>query len=154
VVAKSGVAVALMHMRGTPEDMQQRCQYRDVVREVADELRDSMRIARDAGVREDRIVVDPGFGFSKTLEQSFELLRRLAELKCLGAPIMVGTSRKSMIRRTVGDDPLALVLGTAATLVVAVQAGARLLRVHDVKEAVLVAKVCEAVMKRDEQVTR
>ena len=145
VAAKGGVGLVLMHMRGTPEDMQQRCQYRDVAREVCDELRESMRAALDAGVREDRIAVDPGFGFAKTREQNLELLRRLSELRRLGRPIMVGTSRKSMIRRTLGEDPLALLMGTAATLVMALQAGARLLRVHDVKEAVLVARMWEAI---------
>ena len=144
-VAERGVAVALMHMRGTPQEMQQRCQYQDVVREVCEELRQSVQTALDAGVREERIVVDPGFGFAKTLDQNFELLRRLAELRSLGRPIMVGTSRKSMIRRTLGDDPLALRIGTAATLAIAIQAGARLVRVHDVKEGVLVSKLCEAV---------
>ena len=145
VVAKAGVAVVLMHMRGGPEDMQKRCRYRDVVRDVCDELRGGIRTALDAGVREDRIVVDPGFGFAKTCEQNLELLRRLAELQCLGRPIMVGTSRKSMIRRTLGADPVALLMGTAATLVVAIQAGARLLRCMYVREAVLVARMCEAV---------
>jgi dihydropteroate synthase len=146
VVAKAGVAVVLMHMRGTPQDMQQRCQYQDVVREVCEELRRSVNVALEAGVREDRIVVDPGFGFAKTVEQSFELLRRLNELRSLGRPIMVGTSRKSMIRRVLGDDPVALLAGTVATLVIAIQGGARLLRVHDVKEAVLVSRLCEAVV--------
>jgi dihydropteroate synthase len=144
-VAKAGAAVVLMHMRGTPEDMQERCRYGDVAREVCEELRGAMRTALDAGVREDRIAVDPGFGFAKTLEQNLELLRRLSELQCLGRPIMVGTSRKSMIRRTMGADPSALLMGTAATLVIALQAGARLLRVHDVKEAVMAARMWGAV---------
>ena len=143
--ARAGVGLVLMHMRGTPADMQEWCRYRDVAREVCDELREATRTALDAGVREDRIAVDPGFGFAKTREQNLELLRRLSEMQCLGRPIMVGTSRKSMIRRTVGDDPLALLMGTAATLVIALQAGARLLRVHDVKEAVLVARMWEAI---------
>ena len=145
VVAKAGAGLVLMHMRGTPQDMQQRCRYRNVAREVCDELRESLRIALDAGVREDRIVVDPGFGFAKTLEQNFELLRRLSELQCLGRPIMAGTSRKSMIRRTLGDDPHALLIGTVATCVMALQGGARLLRVHAVREIVLVARMWEAV---------
>ena len=144
-VAKAGAAVVLMHMRGTPEDMQERCRYGDVAREVCEELRGAMRTALDAGVREDRIAVDPGFGFAKTLAQNLELLRRLSELQCLGRPIMVGTSRKSMVRRTLGADPSALLMGTAATLVVALQGGARLLRVHDVKEAVMVARMWGAV---------
>lgn len=145
VAARSGAAVTIMHMRGTPQDMQQHCQYQDVVHEVCHELQASVHMALDAGVDPDRIVVDPGFGFAKTWEQNLELLRRLGELRSLGRPIMVGTSRKSMIRRIVGDDSHALLIGTAATLVLAIQAGARLLRVHDVKEAVMVTKVCEAV---------
>ena len=144
-VAREGAGLVLMHMRGTPEDMQRRCQYRDVAREVCEELRDSMRTALEAGVREDRLAVDPGFGFAKTLEQNLELLRRLSELQCLGRPIMVGTSRKSMIRRTLGDDPHALLIGTVATCVMALQGGARLLRVHAVREIVLVARMWEAV---------
>jgi dihydropteroate synthase len=143
--AGAGAGLVLMHMRGTPEDMQRRCQYRDVAREVCEELRDSMRTAREAGVREEQLAVDPGFGFAKTLEQNLELLRRLSELQCLGRPIMVGTSRKSMIRRTLGEDQTALLMGTAATLVMALERGARLLRVHDVREAALVARMWGAV---------
>ncbi len=145
-VAKTGAGLVLMHMRGTPEDMQQRCQYADLAREINDELRQSMERALEAGVARERIVVDPGFGFAKTREQNFELLRRLNELQRLGRPIMAGLSRKSFIRRTVGEEPRAVSIGTAAALVFAIERGARLLRVHDVREAVWVVRMCGETM--------
>ncbi|MDD5176725.1 MAG: dihydropteroate synthase [Sterolibacterium sp.] len=131
-VAQSRAAVCLMHMRGVPQTMQQAPDYADVVAEVAAFLAERVAAAEAAGISRNRIVVDPGFGFGKTLEHNLALLRRLAELKPPSLPLLVGLSRKSMLGllagRPVGER---LYAGIAAAML-ALQRGAVILRVHDV----------------------
>ena len=146
VVAASGAGLVLMHMRGTPETMQARTAYADVVAEVAAELRERVARASAAGVADDRIVLDPGIGFAKAAEQSLELLARTAELAALGFPLLVGASRKSFLSRLLGGLPADQRLeGSLAAAALAVVEGARIVRVHDVAATVRAVRVAEAV---------
>jgi dihydropteroate synthase len=145
-----------MHMQGTPRTMQARPSYRDVVAEVRDFLRERAGVALEAGVRRDRIWIDPGIGFGKGLEHNLELLARLAELLPLGFPICLGVSRKSFIAavdRARGVDPAAAadrLGGTAAAVALGVANGARILRVHDVAVMAQAARVARAIADRIE----
>jgi dihydropteroate synthase len=147
VVADSGVYLSLMHMLGEPRTMQVDPRYDDVVAEVAAFLEERLRIAVDAGIAEERICLDPGFGFGKTVEHNFELLRRLDEIAALGRPVLVGISRKRALGRILGDPdattgPLSASLAAAVT---AYERGATILRVHDVRETVEALTVATAV---------
>ena len=143
LVADRGVECCLMHMLGEPRTMQLDPHYEDVVAEVAAFLDQRMAFAVGAGVREDRILLDPGIGFGKTLEHNLELLRRLDELVALGRPVVVGTSRKSFLGLLTGRaEPDQRLAGTIATNVLALERGASVFRVHDVgpvREALVVA---------------
>jgi dihydropteroate synthase len=147
VVAESGAYLCLMHMRGEPRTMQRDPRYRDVAGEVAAFLEERLRFAVNAGIREERICLDPGIGFGKTLEQNFELVRRLDVLLALGRPVLVGLSRKSSLGRLFGN-PEAKTGTTAASLGAAVAAyerGASILRAHDVREHVEALAAAQAV---------
>jgi dihydropteroate synthase len=138
VVADAGAYVCLMHMQGEPRTMQADPRYDDVASEVAAFLEERLRFALDAGIAEERVCLDPGIGFGKTVEQNFELVRRLDELTALGRPVVVGFSRKSSLGRLLGD-PTATTGSVAASVGVAVAAyerGATILRAHDVREHV------------------
>jgi dihydropteroate synthase len=137
-VAAADAYLCLMHMQGEPRTMQADPHYDDVVSEVAAFLEERLRTAVAAGVSENRICLDPGIGFGKTVEQNFELIRRLVELTALGRPVLVGFSRKSSLGKLLGD-PNATTGSTAASVGAAVAAyerGATILRVHDVREHV------------------
>jgi dihydropteroate synthase len=147
VVAEAGAYVCLMHMQGAPRTMQASPTYDDVVSDVAAFLEERLRYAVDAGIAEERVLVDPGIGFGKTMEQNFELVRRLPELVALGRPVVVGFSRKSSLGRVLGDPaaktgPLAASVAAAVT---AYERGATVLRVHDVREHVEALTVAAAV---------
>jgi dihydropteroate synthase len=132
-VAELGVPYILMHMRGTPETMSSLATYTDLIKEITDYFHQKVDLLRKRGVRD--IVLDPGFGFAKVGDQNFELLRSLAVFQTFRLPILVGLSRKSMIWRTLSIEPEEALNGTTALHMVALQQGARLLRVHDVKPA-------------------
>jgi len=134
-VAAAGAGYVLMHSRGEPAGMASLAEYRDVVGEVAAELRLGLDRALQAGIAAERVCVDPGFGFAKTPEQNWILLEGLARLAELGRPILVGLSRKRMLRERVGDDPAELLKAGLAAAGTAIGRGARLLRVHDVAAA-------------------
>ena len=130
-----GVPYILMHMRGTPQTMAQQTHYEgDIVLEMVRYFRDKLAVLRAASVTD--VVLDPGFGFAKTPAQSHELLRRLPELRVLGLPILAGLSRKTLVYKPLGLAPDAALTGTIAVNTLALLNGARLLRVHDVAEAV------------------
>jgi dihydropteroate synthase len=131
VVADAGAYICLMHMQGEPRTMQVEPRYDDVVSEVAAFLEERLAAAVDAGIREERICVDPGIGFGKTVEHNLELIRGLDALAALGRPVLVGISRKSTLRRLTGSDDL--VAASVAAAVLAFKRGAAILRVHDVK---------------------
>ncbi len=146
LVAGSGARCCLMHMRGEPRTMQQAPRYDDVVDEVKAFLADRAAFAVAEGIAEDRIDLDPGIGFGKTVEHNLTLLRRLDELSGLGFRLMVGVSRKSFIGAVSGaDDPTLRVPGTIAANVLAYERGARMFRVHDVAENAQALAVAAAV---------
>jgi len=143
--ADRGCEVVLMHMLGTPRTMQDAPEYDDVVDDVRAFLTERVQAAVDSGIAEERIWVDPGIGFGKTVEHNLELLRRLGELRDLGRPIAVGTSRKSFLGRLTGREVTERLGGTIASNVLALRAGAGALRVHDVREVADAAKVAAAI---------
>lgn len=144
--AERGVGVVLMHMPGNPRTMQDDPRYGDVVDDVKAFLAERVEFAVGEGVEEERIWLDPGIGFGKTLEHNLELLRRLGELRELGRPLVVGTSRKSFIGRVDGSDVEDRIGGSIATSVLAVAEGAEVLRVHDVAEMAQALAVANAVL--------
>lgn len=138
-------AVVLMHMKGTPRTMQKDPRYGDLMAEVMAGLRQSIKVATDAGISDDRIVVDPGIGFGKNAGHNLEILKRLPELRSLGYPVMVGPSRKSFIGKITGATESGRAFGTAAAVAIAVANGADIVRVHDVREMRQVVQITEAV---------
>ena len=147
MAAATGVPVCLMHMQGEPRTMQQSPEYpRGVVQEVMEYLLQRVEVAERAGISRDNLVIDPGFGFGKTLQHNFQLLEGLAELQSIGLPVLVGMSRKSMIGKLLGvglEDRLA---GSLAAAVLAMERGASIFRVHDVAEtrqALMVVSACQ-----------
>ena len=145
IVAASKAAVCLMHMQGEPATMQQAPHYDDVVGEVANFLGERVASAEAAGIPLNRIAVDPGFGFGKSLEHNIELLRRLGELTVPGLPLMVGMSRKSMLGLITGRPAQERVSAGIAAHMLAVLRGARILRVHDVAATRDAIEVLQAV---------
>jgi dihydropteroate synthase len=144
--ADRGPTVVLMHMLGTPRTMQDEPRYGDVVDEVKAFLAERLRAALAAGIAEQRVWLDPGIGFGKTAAHNFELLRRLGELRELGRPLVVGTSRKSFIGGADGSPPDERIGGTIASSVLAAAEGADVLRVHDVAEVRQALTVADAVL--------
>ncbi|MET0070067.1 MAG: dihydropteroate synthase [Candidatus Thiodiazotropha sp.] len=148
--AELEVPVCLMHMQGVPRTMQQDPHYEDVVTEVGDFLAERVAVCESAGIRRDRLLLDPGFGFGKTLGHNLSLLKHLQRLESLGLPLLVGISRKSMIGSLLEGVPVERrVVGSVAAAVVAVMQGAAIIRVHDVAETVEAVKVASAVRKAD-----
>ncbi len=148
VVAQSGAECVLMHMQGAPNTMQDAPQYEDVVDDIAAFFEERIAYATRSGIAEDKLWLDPGFGFGKTVRHNLTLLRRLDELKRFGVPLLVGTSNKSMIG-VVLDAPVGdRMEGTAATVALSIYNGADCVRVHDVRTMARVARMTDAVMGR------
>jgi dihydropteroate synthase len=141
VVAKYKAGVVMMHNSNVAE-------YDDVVKSVIDFLKKSIEIAEKAGIERNQMIVDPGIGFGKTLEHNLEVMNRLEELKVLGLPVLLGTSRKSMIGKVLNVDVEDRLEGTAATVAVGIVKGVDIIRVHDVKEMSRVAKMTDAMVRR------
>jgi dihydropteroate synthase len=154
VARRAHVPMILMHMRGTPRTMQNGPFARDVIADVMAGLRDAMARAKRAGLTKSRILLDPGIGFGKKHEQNFEILARLPEFARLGCPIVIGTSRKAFLGKSMakpGEPPLPSeqrLLGTAATVTASILGGAHIVRVHDVAEMVRVVRVADEVVNR------
>jgi len=151
VVANHGVPLVLMHMRGTPRTMQKMPFAKDVMKDVLNGLRNSALIARKAGIAKNKIIVDPGIGFGKSFEQNYELLAKLNEIAKLGYPLLVGTSRKGFLGKTLArnGEPAPAekrIWGTAATVTASILGGAHIVRVHDVAEMAQVARVADCVL--------
>ncbi len=144
--ADRGAMVVLMHMLGSPRTMQENPVYGDVVTDVKAFLAERVEVAVAAGIAEERIWLDPGIGFGKTAEHNLELLRRLAELRELGRPLVIGTSRKSFIGRVDGSDAGERLGGTIASSVLAAAEGAEVLRVHDVAEVGQAMAIAAAIL--------
>jgi len=151
VAAAAGAPLVVMHMKGTPRDMQRDPRYENLMDEIADYLAEGVETAVRAGVPRQQVIVDPGIGFGKTMEHNFEILRRLRELRSLGQPLLIGTSRKSFIGKALDLPPDQRVEGTAATVALAIAHGADLIRVHDVREMSRVARICDAILRRPSQ---
>jgi dihydropteroate synthase len=147
VVAESGAYLCLMHMQGEPRTMQLDPSYDDVVSEVAAFLEQRLGVAVGAGIAEERVCLDPGIGFGKTVEHNFELIRRLGELTALGRPVLVGISRKSSLGKLLGDPDATTgsVAASVGAAVAAYERGATILRVHDVREHVEALTAARAV---------
>jgi dihydropteroate synthase len=149
VVAASNVGVCLMHMQGDPGTMQRAPQYEDVVAEVIQFLRDRVAACRAAGISKERLLIDPGFGFGKTLQHNLLLLKNLEQFSGLDVPLLVGMSRKKMIRELTGSDGENSAAGSIAAAVLAASKGARILRVHDVQPTVQALKIVAAMNGMD-----
>jgi dihydropteroate synthase len=149
LIAERKNPVILMHMRGSPCDMQVNPTYRNVVAEVAAFLRERVTAAVEAGIQRTQILVDPGFGFGKLFEHNMALLRRLDALRDIGCPVLVGTSRKAMIGHVLNIAPEDRLYGTLATVAAAIERGADVVRVHDVRPALHVAKMIAAIQGRN-----
>jgi dihydropteroate synthase len=147
VVAASDVGVCLMHMQGRPQNMQQDPQYQDVVQEVYDFLKGRIAAAEQVGIAKARITLDPGFGFGKRTAHNLALLEGLSTLQKLGAPLLIGLSRKSVLGQVAGADVNERLYASLAASVISVMKGANIVRVHDVKATVEALKVASAVMQ-------
>lgn len=157
VAAKWGCPVILMHNRSKPSNAEIQSRlggryigvtYNDLLNDVKQELLESVSIARAAGVRDDQIILDPGIGFGKTVEQNLELVNHLGEIKELGYPVLLGASRKSFIGYTLNLPPEERVEGTAAVCAVGIARGADIIRVHDVEVMVRIARMTDAIVRR------
>lgn len=156
IAARNRTPLVLMHNRSKPSNAQLQellggryigVDYQELIEDIKRELMDSVSIARSAGVEDEMIILDPGIGFGKTVEQNLELIRRLGELKSLGFPILLGPSRKSFIGYTLNLPPDQRLEGTLAACVLGIQAGANILRVHDVEAVVRAARMTDAILR-------
>jgi len=147
-VADTGAAIILMHMRGTPKDMQKGdLSYRSLRGEIIEFLEDKIEKCQMAGISREHVMVDPGIGFAKTGEDSMRLIKYLSEFKVLGRPIVTGPSRKSFIGKITGGGPTERIEGTAAAVTAAIMNGANVVRVHDVKAMKKVAAMADAIIR-------
>ncbi|MBI3811791.1 MAG: dihydropteroate synthase [Nitrospirae bacterium] len=145
LAAREGVPVVLMHMQGTPRDMQAHPVYDDVVREISAFFETRIRFAEQSGISRERIVLDPGIGFGKTIDHNLEILARMDEFRSLGRPILIGPSRKSFIGRVLGLPVEERLEGTAAAVAVGILHGASIIRVHDVRAMGRVSRMAKAI---------
>ena len=148
VIADAGCFCVIMHMQGTPQTMQNKPEYDDVVHDIMAFFRERIDYALQQGIQQNRIWLDPGFGFGKTVTQNLELLRRLDEFQQLGFPLLIGTSNKSTIGTVLNAPGDERGYGTAATVAMAISKGVHCVRVHDEKAMKQVAKMCDAILKR------
>ncbi len=146
-VARSGAYIVLMHMKGTPRDMQKEPYYSDVISEVEDFLHERLECARECGIDEERIILDPGIGFGKRVEDNLRIIKELSRFKTLGRPILVGSSMKSFIGKLTDWDMEGRVEGTLASIAIAIWNGADIVRVHDVRKTRKVVTIVDAVMR-------
>ncbi|MGA2659891.1 MAG: dihydropteroate synthase [Verrucomicrobiota bacterium] len=146
VVAETGAGYVCVHMQGTPQTMQLNPVYRDVVREVTGFFVERLKRLNDCGVRAEQVMLDPGIGFGKTLEHNLELLGAVPELAGLGRPLLIGVSRKSFIARLLGSGAAGRMPAGLACACLAVQAGAQIIRAHDVAETVQAIRMAEAIL--------
>jgi dihydropteroate synthase len=146
VISKYKVPVVVMHIKGRPKDMQQNPVYEALIPEIMDYLREGIRISMKSGIPEDKIIIDPGIGFGKTFNHNLEIINNLREFTLLEKPILIGPSRKAFIGKILGDVPVTERReGTASAVAISIINGANIIRVHDVKEMVSVAKIADAI---------
>jgi len=148
IAALHKIPVVIMHIKGTPANMQKNPVYTSLISEIMDYLREGIHIAMQAGIPEDMIILDPGIGFGKTVEHNLEIIQRLNEFEGLEKPVLLGHSRKAFIGRILDDLPVTdRIEGTAAAAAIGIFNGANIIRVHDVKEMVRVARVADAIRR-------
>jgi dihydropteroate synthase len=146
VVSEYKVPVVIMHIKGRPKDMQENPVYEALIQEIMDYLRTGIKLATQSGVSGDMIIIDPGIGFGKTFNHNLEIIKNLHEFTLLEKPVLIGPSRKAFIGKILGDAPVTDRLeGTAVAIAISILNGANIIRVHDVKEMVRVAKVADAI---------
>ena len=159
LIARAGCPIVLMHNRSKPKEVAQEAtlggryvgaKYDDLLADVQRELEESIAIALAAGVKKEQIILDPGIGFGKTVTQNLQLLNQLPQIKAMGYPILLGTSRKSFIGYTLDLPPDERVEGTAATVAIGIERGADIIRVHDVKAMARVARMTDAIVASSE----
>jgi len=141
-------SIVLMHIRGTPRTMQNNIRYRNLINEIIEELRKSIEICLEIGIKSDKIIIDPGIGFAKTAEQNLEILNRLTEFRVLKRPVLVGTSRKSFIGKVLDKDARNRLAGTTATVSAAILRGAHIVRIHDVKHIKEAVRMTDAILNQ------
>lgn len=147
IVAQSDIPVCLMHMQGMPRTMQNKPQYENMIEDIKTFFYQRIQVCEQAGIIRNRVILDVGFGFGKTLQQNYQLLAQLAEFTSLKLPLLVGVSRKSMIGNLLNRDVEQRLAGSLSAAVIAAQHGANILRVHDVQETVDALQVLQAVMQ-------
>jgi len=145
IVAKYGTPIVLMHMKGTPKTMQIDPEYHTLISEIISYLKESIGIAKEAGIPEGKIIIDPGIGFGKTTGHNLSVIRNLNRFKTLGRPILVGVSRKSFIGKILNSEVNDRLMGTAASVAISILNGANIVRVHDVKPMVEIARIADAI---------
>ena len=146
ICARYQLPVCLMHMQGQPRTMQKNPQYNDVVEDIKNFLQQRMNACIDAGIDAQNIILDPGFGFGKTVSQNYSLLKHLHEFFSLNQPLLIGVSRKNMLAEIIRQPPKQRVVATAAANVLALNKGAKIFRVHDVKENIEALKIAQAML--------
>lgn len=147
VVSQYKVPVVIMHIKGTPKNMQVNPQYEALIPEIMDYFRESIKLAMKSGIAEDKIIIDPGIGFGKTFEHNLEIIKNLREFTLFEKPLLVGVSRKAFIGKILGDAPASERLeGTSAAVAISILNGTNIIRVHDVKEMKKVALVADACL--------
>ena len=148
IAAQNKVPIVIMHIKGAPKNMQKNPVYKALIPEIIDYLREGIRIAGDAGIPDNMIIIDPGIGFGKTVGHNLEIIKRLNEFTGFEKPVLLGHSRKSFIGRMLGDIPASERLeGTAAAAAIGIFNGANIIRVHDVKEMAGVAKIADGIKR-------
>ena len=146
MIKKYNAAIVLMHIRGTPQTMQKNIRYQSLIDDIIKELQKAIEKCLEIGIKSDKIIIDPGIGFGKTVEDNFKIIRRLGDFRILNRPILIGTSRKSFIGKILNRDITKRVMGTAATVCASILNGAHIVRVHDVKEIKDVVKMTDALL--------
>jgi len=146
MIKKYDAAVILMHMRGNPHTMQRNILYHDLVDEIIGALGKSIEKCLEIGIKSDKIILDPGIGFGKTVEHNLEILNRLGDFQALKRPLLIGTSRKSFIGKVLDREAGNRLMGTAATVATSIVHGAHIVRVHDVKQMKETASMTDAIL--------
>lgn len=146
VIAKYQAAVVIMHIQGTPRNMQENPYYEDLILEITHYLAEGIKTAREAGLGDDQIMIDPGIGFGKTISHNLGIISQLAQFKSLNKPILVGPSRKSFLGKILDLPVTERLEGTAAAVAISITNGAHVVRVHDIKEMTRVSRVVDAIM--------
>ncbi len=147
MAARYKVGIVIMHMRGNALTMQNKTHYQNLIKDIIHELNKAVENCLEFGIKSDNIIIDPGIGFAKTAQQNLKILNHLVEFKILHRPILIGTSRKSFIHKTLKQFPDERLAGTIASCVLAIKNGAQILRVHDVRQMTQAAIITDAILK-------